>query len=213
MKIIIGIVLFIIGILIFCDLSSMTKTVVMKKGDKEVIFIGVPHLGISKYWEKIQEDLDSCDIVVYEGVPEEAGLSRVMIPFYKMAAHTKTIFQTECLEYEDHWILSDVTFSELMEYYTESELKELYDSADLLGKFPYPIARLLFGIGSFTAYHFDDDPLIHRRNKKPAEKAIQLSQKYDRVGILYGNSHKGIIDILKSSGYGITKTKYRHPFR
>lgn len=207
------IILFILFIIIFCsNLGSKTGIYIFRNTTgKRICFVGVAHLGTWGYWCEINNLLSKIqDKILYEGVPEKCGLSEIMIPFWRMAQYTNTIYQDRAIDYEESWILSDITMDEVRKFYSKKQINLLYDQAEIFNFEPIFLSRFLFGLCALYTYYIENDPLVIERNKKPLSDALTANSD---VLIFYGQAHyKGIKKGLLQSGYKLICKKYYNIF-
>lgn len=195
--------------------GSHSRIVTVERGDCQIMIAGNLHIGSGYFWDKysaiIQDFGASGSSVLYEATLSGCGLDHVMRPFRDMAQYTDTLYQDRGMDYMLNWQLCDITAEALDQFYGADQLKDLQKQIDVLKGLPAPIARFLVAIGTISAKHFERDPLVIERNKKPIITAIELAQTSKKIVIIYGEAHvDGIIQGLQQAGFKrvMTQTLY-----
>ncbi|MCX8157808.1 MAG: hypothetical protein N3J91_15440 [Verrucomicrobiae bacterium] len=96
-----------------------------------LLLVGVTHLGETNYYQALQERLDRCDLVLYEGIgdaPRQASLhpeNREQASLQVRMAHALgLVFQLEAIRYDrPHFKNSDLTSEQFLDVWRGERLK------------------------------------------------------------------------------------------
>ena len=111
------------------ELQICLRKLAAVEGDQPVIWlIGVSHIGDRAYYEQLQQVLDSCDLVFYEGVGDsprlmqQAGVEAPPSLQGDLADALGLVFQLKAIDYKrPHFRNSDVSMAALQQLMAQAE--------------------------------------------------------------------------------------------
>ena len=207
-----------------------TRIIELSNGDKTITLIGVIHVGSEQYYRNIQQELNNCEMVLFEGVTgmENSGLKKL---YDTLAKLINLKGQKESIDYTGKWsgvkfIRSDVDESEISFYLKDffdkmgdasikiDKLDELDDKAKkIVDKILSKIILLALKNIKLLKFFFRNhhqNVLVDLRNYKVIGDVSVHINGYKHIGIFYGDAHLDhFVKFFKSVGFKIVaKRKY-----
>ncbi|SRR6266403_308851 len=175
--------------------NDVTDVITLKRGNQQILLVGVKHVGSIKYYKQIQSILDTCSTVLYEGIDlgdeksvEYEEASKTLKESYEKIDDSTIVYQADYIEYSDDWYLSDLNSDDMVaifnskSWYLDVMKNSLYDPK------------------IYNAV------IILRNNKTVLYSIRLLGKHHNNITILYGNLHlKHFIEEFSKLGFVVAK--------
>lgn len=230
-----------IGSVLSLENKILTPVIHLKNHQtgKEIVLIGMMHVGDKEYYQQVQKLVDSLlgYKILYEGIkklseeetlklnPNEIKILKKIKKIMNNGSVISTLLriqdQKKGLQYDPHWICTDMTLFEFIKRLSESKTDSIFTSDTFLPKKIAKFEKLLFAwmfdlalerisgimvfakfFGLFSKKERSLEKLIVHDRNIIATKAILAHVKDFNVVSIWGAAHlPGMVKELKKDGF------------